>query len=64
MATLILVLCLADGLACHDYRMPGTIAIGDCLQHGQEMAIEYLEGHPLWRLHGWRCKIGGEAAPI
>lgn len=58
MATLILVLCLADGLVCHEQAIPGRMPIGDCLLHGQEAAIEYLAEHPLLRLRGWRCKLG------
>ena len=63
MITLILVVCLtAKPDICEEQRPPVEIVSQmSCLVQGQQIAAEWLEEHPKWRLLGWRCQFGARA---
>jgi hypothetical protein len=58
--TLILVVCLSGTPNnCHEERPPIDVASPmACMIQGQQMAAQWLEEHPKWRLNGWRCQFG------
>ncbi len=60
MVTLILVVCLSGTPGvCHEEQPPIDVTSAmSCLVQGQQLAAEWLEEHPKWRLEGWRCRLG------
>jgi hypothetical protein len=60
MISLILVVCLsATPDICREE--PSRVEITTpmvCLIQGQQIAAEWIEEHPKWRLQGWRCQFG------
>ena len=60
MVTLVLVVCLSlSPTSCHEETPPVDVASPmACLVQGQQIAAEWVEEHPKWRINGWRCKIG------
>ncbi len=60
MISLILVVCLsATPDVCREERPLVEITTPMvCLVQGQQVAAEWIEEHPKWRLQGWRCQFG------
>ncbi len=60
MISLILVVCLsATPDVCKEERPPIEITSPMvCLIQGQQIASQWLEDHPKWRLSAWRCQFG------
>lgn len=60
MITLVLVVCLsATPDVCREERPPiDAVSAMYCMVQGQQIAAEWLEEHPKWRLIAWRCQLG------
>lgn len=60
MVTLVLVVCLSvTPQTCHEEHPPVEVASPmQCLIQGQQIAAQWVEEHPKWRVDGWRCHIG------
>lgn len=60
MVTLILVVCLsATPDVCREERPPVDVASPmQCMVQGQQIAAEWIEEHPKWRLSALRCHLG------
>ena len=54
---LVITMCLAtDPDVCHEQPIPiPDLTDLACTMKGEEMAMEYLEDHPKWRLRRWTC---------
>jgi hypothetical protein len=60
MTALILIVCLSTTPdVCREERPPvdaeNPMA---CMVQGQQIAAQWLEEHPKWRLSAWRCQFG------
>lgn len=60
MVTLILVVCLSTTPdICREERPPIDVESPmSCMVQGQQIAAEWTEEHPKWRLSAWRCQFG------
>jgi hypothetical protein len=60
MITLVLIVCLSTTPdVCREERPPIDVASPmACMVQGQQIAAEWVEEHPKWRLNGWRCQFG------
>lgn len=60
MITIVLIVCLSmTPSTCHEERPPVDVASPmQCLVQGEQIAAEWVEEHPKWRLDGWRCQFG------
>ncbi len=60
MISLILVVCLASSPdVCREETPPIDVdSPMVCMVEGQQIAAEWLEEHPKWSLHAWRCRFG------
>ncbi|HWI25722.1 MAG TPA: hypothetical protein VN668_02050 [Stellaceae bacterium] len=65
MVTLVLIVCLSGSPStCHEETPPiDAINPMACMVQGQQIAAQWLEDHPKWRLDGWRCKFGPRQQP-
>jgi len=66
MLSLILVVCLSGTSdVCHEERPLVDLASPmSCLIEGQQIAAEWIEEHPKWRVQGWRCQMGARQKDI
>jgi hypothetical protein len=66
MITLVLIVCLSTTPdVCHEERPPIDVASPmACLVQGEIMAAQWMEEHPKWELHGWRCQTGARDKQI
>ncbi len=56
MIDLVLVVCLSGApLECRRERLPFEGPVYACAVHGQQVAAQWAESHPKWRIAGWRC---------
>ena len=60
MITLILIVCLASSPdTCREERPPiDAVNAMACMVQGQQIAAQWVEEHPKWKLTGWRCQFG------
>lgn len=57
MIALVLVFCLQSAPAsCTEQRPFNDLSPQDCVQRGEQYAIEWLSEHPKWMLSRWRCE--------
>lgn len=56
MIDLVLVVCLsAAPIECRRERVPFDGQLIACAVHGQQVAAQWAETHPKWRIAGWIC---------
>ncbi len=59
MIELILVVCLAgDPQTCREERPPieAPASAMACMVQGQQIAAQWVEEHPKWKLSAWKCQ--------
>jgi hypothetical protein len=62
MISLVLVFCLfTSPTDCQEVRpvLEQELSPTTCVVEGQQIALDWLAGHPKWTLAGWRCEPQG-----
>lgn len=58
MVELVFIVCLlAQPSECQRVQpsFVGPMPVAACRRSGMIYALQWLEDHPRWKLHGWRC---------